>query len=203
MFAGTNNAESPAPVPASESPSGCPLQRVPEIYDLAFPSGDQSRADVEFMPDSCFHIGLIEKAPRAVSAASLESQLQHMQITVNSPADSKPVPDSDTAVQPQKRGGKDRWMCYSCCVGCFLCFSRCFGTCGRKRVPRNRLNERGQETNAQLDLEHGLNGGGVQSDMDPGSNMRGSKLSLDKKDGLNEYEAPESPPPAYTKKDVP
>ncbi|KAJ3728399.1 hypothetical protein C8R42DRAFT_638194 [Lentinula raphanica] len=122
---------------------------------------------------------------------------------INSPADSKPVPDSDTAVQPQKRGGKDRWMCYSCCVGCFLCFSRCFGTCGRKRVPRNQLNERGQETNAQLDLEHGLNGGGVQSDMDPGSNMRGSKLSLDKKDGLNEYEAPESPPPAYTKKDLP
>ncbi|KAJ3728396.1 hypothetical protein C8R42DRAFT_262825 [Lentinula raphanica] len=125
-----------------------------------------------------------------------------MQITVNSPVESKPVPDSDEAVQPQRRGGKDRWMCYSCCVGCFLCCSRCFGTCGRERVPRNQLNERGgQETGAPLDLEHGLNGGGVQSGLGPGSNMGGSKLLLDEKDGLNEYEveAPEAPPPTYTK----
>ncbi|KAJ3833648.1 hypothetical protein F5878DRAFT_632419 [Lentinula raphanica] len=45
-----------------------------------------------------------------------------------------------------------------------------------------------QETGAPLDLEHGLNGRGVQSVLEPTSSMGGSKLSLDEKEGLNEYE---------------
>ncbi|KAJ3965733.1 hypothetical protein EV361DRAFT_937949 [Lentinula raphanica] len=65
------------------------------------------------------------------------------QLTAQPRVDTRPVPNSDETVQPHEPSGKkDRWMCYSCRVGCFLCCPRCFGTCGRKRVPRNQLNRR-------------------------------------------------------------